>query len=69
MTKKVVIALEYGYYSLMWMIHKKLFSQINKRHTMPLKIVYQDYRSSLSQLLEKNDSAIIYYKNVQLLAI
>ena len=65
---KAFIASEFGYCQLVWMFHsRKLNSRINKLHERALRIVYQDYASSFTELLEKNNSATIHNRNIQLL--
>ena len=47
---------------------RKLNSRVNKLHERALRIVYQDYACSFTELLEKDNSTTIYVKNIQLLA-
>ena len=69
MTVKAFIASEFGYYPLEWMFHSRnLNCQVNKLHERALRIVYQDYASSFTELLEKDNSTTINNKNIQLLA-
>ena len=69
MTMKAFIASEFGYCPLVWMFHsRKLNSRVNKLHERALRIVYQDYASSFTELLEKDNSTTINNKNIQLLA-
>ena len=69
MTKKAFIASEFGYCPLIWMFHsRKLNSRVNKLHERALRIVYQDYASSFTELLEKDNSTTIHNRNIQLLA-
>ena len=67
---KAFIASEFGNYPLVWMLHsRKLNSRVNKLHERALRILYQDYASSFTELLEKvNNSTTIYDKDIQLLA-
>ena len=56
-------------FPLVCMLHSmKLNSRINKPHERALRIVYQDYASSFTELLEKDNSTIIHNRNIQLLA-
>ena len=56
MTMKAFIAFEFGYCSLVWMFHsRKLNIQVNKLHERALRIVYQDYASSFTELLERDN--------------
>ena len=58
---KALIASEFGYCSLIWMFHsRKLNSRVNK--------IYQDYSSSFTEVLEKENPKTIDHKNIQLLA-
>ena len=47
---------------------RKLNGRINKLHERALRIVYQDYVSSFTELLEKDKSTTIHNRNIQLLA-
>ena len=67
MTMKPFIASEFGYCPLVWIFHsRKLNSQVNKLHERALRIVYQDYTFSFTELLEKDNSATIYNRNIRL---
>ena len=69
MTMKAFLASEFGYCPLVWMFHsRKLNSRVNKLHKRALTIVYQDYASSFTELLEKNNSTALHNRNIQLLA-
>ena len=69
MTMKAFLASEFGYCPLVWMFHsRKLKSRINKLHERALRMVYQDYVSSFTELLEKDKSTTIHNRNTQLLA-
>ena len=66
---KVFIAFEFGYCLLVWMFHcKKLNSRVNKLPERVLRIVYEDYTSSFTELLEKDNSTTLHNRNIQLLA-
>ena len=71
MNMKTFIASGFGYCPLVWRLHnKKLNSQTNKLHVRTLlRIVYQDYASSFTELLDKDSLTIIHTRNIQLLAI
>ena len=57
MTMKAFIASEFGYCPLEWMFHSRnLNCQVNKLHERALRIVFQDYASSFTELLEKDNS-------------
>ena len=47
---------------------RKLNSRVNKLNENALRIVYQDYASSFTELLEKDNSITIHNRNIQLLA-
>ena len=47
---------------------KKLNSRANKLHERALRIVYQDYSSSFTELLEKDNLTTIHNRNIELLA-
>ena len=69
MTMKACIASEFGYCPLVWMFHsRKLNNQVNKLHERALRIVYQDYASSFTELLVKDYSTTVDNRNIQLLA-
>ena len=69
MTMKAFIASEFGYCPLVWMFHsRKLNSRVNKLDERALRIVYRDYASSFTELLEKHNSTTTHNRNIQLLA-
>ena len=69
MTMKAFLASEFGYCPLVSMFHsRKLNSRINKLHERALRMMYQDYVSSFTELLEKDKSTNIHNRNIQLLA-
>ena len=47
---------------------RKLNSRVNKLHERALTIAYQDYASSFTELLEKDNLTAIHNRNIQLLA-
>ena len=66
---KAFIASEFGYCPLVWIFHSgKLNSRVNKLHERALRIVYKDYASSFTELLEKNNSTTKHNRNIQRLA-
>ena len=68
-TRKAFIASEFGYFPLVWMFHsRKLNSRVNKLHEKVIRIAYQDYTSSFTELLEKDNSTTIHNRIIQLLA-
>ena len=69
MTMKAFIASKFGYCPLLWMFHsRQLNSRVNKLHDRALRIVYQNYASSFTELLEQDSSTTIHNRNIQLLA-
>ena len=66
---KAFVAFKVGYCPLIWVFNiSKLNSQVNKLHEKTLRIVYQDYASSFTELLEKDNSTTLHNTNMQLLA-
>ena len=69
MKMKAFIATEFGYCPLVWIFQsRKLNSRVNKLHERAVRTVYQDYTSSFTELLEKDNSTTIHNRNIQLLA-
>ena len=67
---KTFVESQFNYCSLIWMLHSRTFNnKINYRHERALRIVYSDYKSSFSNLLEKDGSFSIHHRNIQSLAI
>ena len=65
MTMKAFFASEFGYCPLVSMFHsRKLNSRVNKLDERALRIVYQDYASSFTEPLEKDDSTTIHNRNI-----
>ena len=65
MTMKACITSEFGYCLLVWMFHsRRLNSRVNQLHERALRIVYQDYASSFTELLEKDNSTTIHNRKV-----
>ena len=57
------------YCSLIWIKHGRTLNNcINGFHKRALSLVYNDFSSSLSELLEKGKSVTIYYCNLLILA-
>ena len=60
---------QFNYCPLIWMCHSwGLNNKINNIHKRALRIVYQDKKSNLQDLLQKDNSVSIHMKNVQYLA-
>ena len=68
MTTKAFIASQLGYCPSVWKFYRKLCSRVNKLHERALRIVYQHYASSFTELLEKDNSTTIHNRNTQLLS-
>ena len=63
------VASEFGYCPSAWMFHiRKLNSRAKKLNERVLIIVYQDYVSSFTELLEKDNAPTIHNRNIKLLA-
>jgi DNA polymerase III epsilon subunit-like protein len=62
---------QFSHCPLVWMFcpSRKLNNRINHIHERGLRIVYNDYSSSFSDLLIKNGSVTIHHRNIQLVAI
>ena len=60
---------QFGYCPLVWMNHSRtLNNHINGLHKRALSLVYNDFSSSFSELLEKDKSVTIHHRNLQTLA-
>ena len=60
---------QFGYCPLVWMSNsRKLNSRINGLHKRALSLLYNDFSSSLSELLEKDKTLTIHHRNLQTLA-
>ena len=61
---------QFGYCSLVWMNQSRLVNnRINTLHERALHLVYNDFTSSCTELLKKDNSVIMYLKNLLNLAI
>ena len=61
---------QFNYCPVIWMCHSRaLNNKINRLHERCLRIIYNDKTSTFEELLEKNDSVYINYRNLQALAI
>ena len=60
---------QFGYYPLVWINHsRKLNNRISGMHKRALSLVYNDFSSSFSELLEKDKSVTTQHRNLQTLA-
>ena len=61
---------QFGYCPLVWMNHSRLLNnRINTLHERALRLVYNDFTSSFTKLLKKDNSVTINQKNLQNFAI
>ena len=66
---KAYIISQFGYCPLVWMFHSRgLNNKINSLHERALRITYGDRSSSFEDLLKKDNSVSIHYRNIQALA-
>ena len=64
------ITAQFSYAPLISMFHsRKLNNRINHIHERALRLVYKDYTSSFDELLLKDNSFSIHYRNLQRLII
>ena len=60
---------QFNYCPLVWMFHSRsINNKINRLHERILRIVYNDFKSSFKNLLEKDGTISIHVKNLQKLA-
>ena len=58
-----LITSHFTYCPLVWMFHsRRLNNSINHIHERVLRIIYQDYNSSFTELLRKGSSLIIHHQ-------
>ncbi len=61
---------QFSYCPLLWMFcSRDLNNRINSIHKRALRMIYLDYTSTFSELLEKDGSVTIHQRNIQLLAV
>ena len=66
---KSFVTSQFGYCPLIWMFHsRRLINKINSIHEKALRITYQDHISTFQELLNKDNSVSIHYRNLQALA-
>ena len=57
---------QFNYCPLVWMFHShSINNKINRLHERLLRIVYNDFKSSLKNLLEQDGTVSIHVKNLQ----
>ena len=67
---KSFVESQFAYCPLTWMFYsRKLNNKINKIHERALRIVYQNFTLSFEDLLKKDDSVPIHYRNLRSMAI
>ena len=67
---KTFIQSQFGYCPLVWMFcSRTINARINRIHERSLRIVYNDYDSTFSELLTTDKSFTIHHRNIQTLAI
>ena len=60
---------QFNYCPLVWMFHSRsIKNKISRLHERVLRIVYNDFKSSFKNLLEKDGAVSIHVKNLQKLA-
>ena len=56
---------QFSYCPLIWMYHSStLNNRINNIHERALRLTYKDNQSSFKELLEKDHSVTVHYKNL-----
>ena len=66
---KSFVTSQFSYCPLIWMFHsRRLNNKINSIHERTLRITYQDNTSTFQELLNKDNSVSIHYRNLQVLA-
>ena len=66
---KAFIESQFGYCPLVWMFHSRnRNNKINRIHERSLRITYNDKSSSFQNLLEKDNSVTLHYRNIEILA-
>ena len=67
---KILTECQFHFCPLIRMFHsRRLNNKINNVHKNALKIVYSDYKSTFQELLDKDTSFSVHYRNIQSLAI
>ena len=67
---KSFIKSQFGYCPLIWMFHGRgVNKEINHLHERSLRIIYKDKNSSFTELLKKDNSFSVHFKNIQSFAI
>ena len=66
---KAILMSQFGYCPLVWIYNRALYNRINSLHEKAFRLVYNDFKSSFHQLLEKDHSVTIHQSNLQTLTI
>ena len=67
---KSFINSQFGYCPIVWMFHSRTLNRrINNIHERSLRIVYEDYKSSFEELLQKDNTVTVHERNIQTLAV
>ena len=67
---KTFIESQFNYSPIIWMFQSRcLNNKIHKVHKKALRTVYSDYKSTFQELLDKEASFSVHYRNIQNLAI
>ena len=67
---KLFIESQFGYYRLISMFHsRRINNKINRIHERAVRITYNDKSTSYGDLLSKDRSVTIHYRNIRALAI
>ena len=68
--KNVFFNFQFNYCPVIWMCHSRaLNNKINRLHERCLRLVYKNKTSTFKELLEKDSSVSIHYRNIQALPI
>ena len=61
---------QFSYCPLVWMFcTRELNNRINSIHRRALRVIYLDYSSTFSELLERDKSVTVHQRNIQFLAV
>ena len=60
---------QFNYCPVIWTCHSRALNKINRLHEQCLHIIYYDKTSTFKELLEKDNSVSIYYRNLEALGI
>ena len=67
---KAFLESQFSYCPLVWMFHGRVMNNnINSIHEWALRIVYEDFATSFTELLAKDGSCTIHHRNIETLAI